>query len=139
MNLLLTEWKVRWLYHNIYDGFKCTKCNDIKYGELLYTVTYMPCPHYWFLWNKQTVEIGVKGGEIIIFYSFWLFLKNIKSRKIREVNITRKTETWFFTAGSFASKLNVAKKSKEPINQISLMGMCWLLHAARNLWYILTH
>ena len=52
---------------------------------------------------------------------------------------TRKTETIFSKAGSFASKLNVAKKSKEPINQISLMGMCWLLHAARNLWYILTH
>lgn len=34
---------------DIYDGFKCTKCNDIKYGELLYTLTYMPCPHYWFL------------------------------------------------------------------------------------------
>lgn len=29
----------------VYDGLKCTKCNDIKYGELLYTATYMPCPH----------------------------------------------------------------------------------------------
>ena len=29
----------------IYDGLKCTKCHDIQYGELLYTLTYMPCPH----------------------------------------------------------------------------------------------
>lgn len=29
----------------IYDGLKCTKCDDIQYGELLSTVTYMPCPH----------------------------------------------------------------------------------------------
>lgn len=28
-----------------YNGFKCTKCDNIKYGELLYTATYMPCPH----------------------------------------------------------------------------------------------
>ncbi|MEH2932612.1 hypothetical protein VSQ48_22505 [Candidatus Ventrimonas sp. KK005] len=32
---------------------------------------------------------------------------------------TRKTETIFSKAGSFASKLNAAKKSKEPINQNS--------------------
>ena len=32
---------------------------------------------------------------------------------------TRKTETIFSKAGSFASKLNTAKKSKEPINQNS--------------------
>ena len=30
---------------DIYDGIKCIKCNDIKYGELLNMVTYMPCPH----------------------------------------------------------------------------------------------
>ena len=29
----------------IYDGLKCTKCNDVKYGELLNIVTYMSCPH----------------------------------------------------------------------------------------------
>ena len=28
-----------------YNGLKCSKCNDIKYDELLYTATYMPCPH----------------------------------------------------------------------------------------------
>lgn len=28
-----------------YDGLKCTKCDDIKYGEFLYSSAYMPCPH----------------------------------------------------------------------------------------------
>lgn len=28
-----------------YDGLRCTKCEDVQYGELLYTTTYPSCPH----------------------------------------------------------------------------------------------
>lgn len=30
---------------NVYDGLICTKCYDIKDKELLYTCTWVPCPH----------------------------------------------------------------------------------------------